>query len=219
MHRLVAISVTAAALAVAVFFSVLTWQIPTLVLHLNGVLTRAEGVESKLNATAANLDKATGAWAASAKTQAGAIEDLATDAHGTLWQVNNLASSMTKSADALHENLNALHKTADAATGLATQARVDLETLNGSISQAGPLLSHTDATVGDLDALLKRKAITDSLDSADELLAHSAAITGDLARVTKKAADDFTAKKPWYRKIGGYAGDTFDLAAFLARHY
>src|SRR5579859_7693219 len=84
--------------------------------HLDGAILRAEGIETKANATLINLDKGTAVWAASAKDQAGAIQDLATDAHGTLSQANTALTGV--SGVAQH-----VQGTADAATSLLDSAQ------------------------------------------------------------------------------------------------
>ena len=71
----------------------------------------------------------------------------------------------------------------------------------------------------DLDALLKRQAIGQILDHAAGITQHADAITGDLQAVSDKATKDYLTPKPFWRKFGQYAGDTFDVGAFLARHY
>src|SRR5579859_2432563 len=122
--------------------------------HLDGAILRAEGIETKANATLINLDKGTAVWAASAKDQAGAIQDLATDAHGTLSQANNALGSLHESADALHENLSAMHKTVDAATDLTVALTTDAQTMNQTIARAGPLLDASTLAVQHFDSLV-----------------------------------------------------------------
>ena len=76
------------AASAAVFFlslTALTWLYgPRILLHADGVLTRAEGVESKINATATNLDKASKQWADSEKSISSDVADTMTQARGTL---------------------------------------------------------------------------------------------------------------------------------------
>src|ERR1700761_2541244 len=109
-----------AAASVAAFFlslTALTWLYgPRLLLHADGAITRFEGVESKINATATNLDKATAAWSESAKSQADAVTDLVTDAHGTLSEIDG-------SLVVVRDDAGAIHATADAATALLASAK------------------------------------------------------------------------------------------------
>jgi hypothetical protein len=183
----------------------------------SGLIMRAEGVESKANATLINVDNGTKVWAAAAKAQSDAVLDLVTDAHGTLSGANAALFTINDSAHTLNDDLGQLHGTIAGASDLTAQAEVDLRTLNGSFAALTPLLGHSDAAVSDLDALLKRKAIEQILDHAAGVVAHADSITGDADKVTTKLTNDFLAPKAWYRKVVPSIGDFWDIAAAAAR--
>lgn len=143
-----------------------------------GILARAQGLETKANATLINLDKGTATWAASAKDQANAITDLATDTHGTLSEVNQVAESLHGSADALHTELDSLHKTTDQATALAAALTVDAETANQTIAAGRPLLEASTLAMAHFDALVTSPDLSQALShvqgmtaSGDKMLA------------------------------------------------
>lgn len=202
----------------------LFWDAHKFLTHLDtrvngptGFIMRAEGVESKANATLINIDNGTKVWAASAKAQSDAVLDLVTDAHGTLSGANAALFTINDSAHTLNDDLGALQGTISGASDLTEQANVDLRTLNGSFAALTPLLGHSDAAVSDLDALLKRKAIEQILDHAAGVVAHADSITGNADKVTTKLTNDFLAPKPWYRKVVPSIGDFWDIAAAAAR--
>jgi hypothetical protein len=175
-------AVTAAALSVAIFFSVaswVVWQARSIPLHVNGVLTRAEGVESKLNASAINLDKATAAWSSSAKTQADAITGLVTDAHGSLSEVDQTLAGLRSNSAALNGNLASLRTMTDEAAITLSQARADLVTLNGSIGATQPLVEAYTRSGDDLDKLLRSSGLNQTIAGLGVTSTNMGAITGD----------------------------------------
>lgn len=111
-----------------------------------------------------------------------------------------------------------LNKTADAATAATLQARADLNTLNGSIGAAKPLLEAYTRSGDDLNKILERKAITRIIDNSESLTGSVAGIMADGKKVTDKATSDYLSPKPWWKKVTRYAGDTYDYGALFARH-
>jgi chromosome segregation ATPase len=208
-------------LSATVFFcvgSIVLWQARAIPLHVNGVLTRAEGIESKANATLINIDTGTKVWAASAKSQTAAIEDLATDAHGSLSQIDLTLAALRSNSDALNAELAEFKGTTQAATGGVQALTADLTALQQPISASQALLARATGTVSDLDTLLKQNAITDTLDNVSGTSAHLELITGDLQKVSDKLTNDFVAPKPWWKKIGPSLSDLYDYGALVARH-
>jgi hypothetical protein len=216
--RLQRIAVTASALSVAVFFTVLTSRLPRLLLHADGALTRFEVVESKANATLTNLDNGTKVWASSAKAQVGIVEDLATDAHGTLAGANAALYTINDSAHTLNDNLAALHETEDAATALLRSTTIDVDYLGKPIQGLNGLVLNANDAADQVNQLLKRRAVEQTLDHLAGITAHLDGISADGQAVTDKLTTDFLAPKPWYRKAGRFASDAFDYGALAARH-
>ena len=111
-----------------------------------------------------------------------------------------------------------LNKTADAATLATLQARDTLETANGAIAGAQPLLEAYTRSGNDLNEILERPALTQTLDNAASITGSASGIMADGKKVTDKATADYLAPQPWYRKVGRYASDAFDYGALIARH-
>ena len=176
------LAVTGMALAGAIFFAIaswVVWQARVLPLHVNGVLVRAEGVESKLYATSGNLDKATAAWAASAKGQADAVEGFVTDAHGTLSTIDLTLAGVRSNSDALNGELAALERTTDAATGLASGLTEDAAAAHVLLRKGAPVLDAAARSEEDFDRLVTGPALAGTLDHLNGTTAHLDAATGD----------------------------------------
>lgn len=176
------LAVTGMALAGAIFFAVgswVVWQARALPLHVNGVLVRAEGVESKLYATSGNLDKATAAWAASATSQADAVEGLVTDAHGTLNTVDLTLASLRSNSDALNGELAALERTTDATTRLADGLTADAAEARATLAGVQPVLASSARTMNDFDRMATDPQLGETIGHLNETTAHLAETTGD----------------------------------------
>lgn len=196
----------------------LAYDAHKLLTHLDGVAVRAEGIETKANATLVNLDKGTAVWAASAKDQAGAVQDLATDAHGTLGQVNTLALSMNQSAIDLHTNLTALHKTVDAATDLTVALTTDARTANSTIAAGKPLLEASTLAVQHFDAVVQSPDLSRALSHANGMTESGDAILADFRKVADKETADWLKPVPWWKKPIAKTGQLIDIGAAVARH-
>lgn len=221
LDRTLKLAQTGAALAVLVFFlsaSYVVLRAPNLLLHADGTLTRTEAVLSKTRATMSNLDAATKIWAGSAKEQTEAVEDLATDAHGTLSQANNALYSINESAHALGEDLGALHQTIDAGTETAHQAAVDLRTLDDSFNSLQPLVADSGRAVSNLNALLENQAIHRTLDNVAAMTDSGNGILLDFRKVADKESADWLRPVPWWRVPIQKGGALIDIGAAVARH-
>lgn len=133
-------------------------------------------------------------------------------------QLDQTQPLIRNAAAAVSSMSDHLNKTADAATLATLQARADLETLNGSLLQFQPLLTAYTRSGDDLNAILERKTITQSIDNFASITGSAAGILSDGKKVTDKATADYLDPKPWWKKIGRYAGDTYDYGALFARH-
>jgi hypothetical protein len=189
-----------------------------LLVHLDGVALRAQGIETKANATLINLDKGTAIWAASAKDQAGAVQDLATDAHGTLSQANLAIQSLNQSAQTLNGDLAALHTTADTATGVLAEATETLKVGKRTVARATPILEASEQAVDDLDALLKDEAIHKVLTSTAETSANFAGVSHDFKLVADKETADWLRPVPWWKQPIKKAGALIDITAAIGRN-
>jgi hypothetical protein len=210
------------AASAAVFFlslTALTWIYgPRLLLHADGAITRFEGVESKINASATNLDKASKQWADSEKAISADVADTMQQARGTLSGAQEAFASIPPVAQHLQG-------TADAGTALLASAKSTTDTLPPLIGHAQtaidgilPIESGITATTYDLRAFLKSQAVTGSAENIQATTANFAAITKDARLASDKLTNDFVAPKPWYRKIGPSLSDLWDYGALAARH-
>lgn len=210
-----------AALGVAVFFFVaawVTWQARSIPLHINGVLTRAEGVESKLNASAINLDKATAAWSASAKAQSDAVTDLATDARGSISAVDLTLASLRSNSDAVNRELASLKETTDAATTLTAALAKDAGTANDTIQKAQPLLEAYTRSGNDLDALLKDKAIHATVENLATTSGNIAGITGSVDKMTAHLEKNVDSPRPLWKTMIPMGEDGAKIWACIFQH-
>ncbi len=123
-----------------------------------------------------------------------------------------------QTAKHLSSTADSLKGTADALTGTAQGATDMLAEGKRTIAAAQPLLDAYTQSGDDLDVLLKRKSITDILDNVAGMTVHANSISGEFDLVTQKAAGDYLSPQPWWRKIGRFAGDTYDYGALFARH-
>ena len=95
------------------------------------------------------------------------------------------AKNLDRVGDSVDRTADALTGTAKAATGTLIQTQTDLATLNTSIADTKPLMSHAGSAIIDLDALLKDKAIHQTLDN-------TASMTASGALILKNGADETT---------------------------
>ncbi len=187
--------------------------------HLDGAVTRAEAIETKANATLVNLDNGTKVWAAAAKEQAGAIEDLATDAHGTLSQANAALASLQ--VDAQH-----LQGTTDAATSLLASAQRSTDVIPKSLKNFDALLVDSrsvflpglEQSNADLQSILESHAIERTLTNAASLTDNANGIILDGRKVADKMAADYLRPVPWWKQPISKGGELIDIAAAIARH-
>lgn len=216
--RVQRIAVITAALAITAFFSVLTYRLPAILTHLDGVLTRFEGVESKAYATLNNVDKGTKVWADSAKSQAGAVEDLATDAHGTLSEANKALQGV--SAISQH-----VQGTADAATALLASGQRTVDglrpvefSLNAAIERLGPLEDASTLAVEHFDALVSSPDISQALSHVNGMTASGDGILADAKKVADKETADWLKPVPWWKAPIAKGSQLIDITAAIARH-
>lgn len=199
-------------------FALLVWDAHKLLVRLDGVAMRAEAIETKANATLINLDKGTAVWAASAKDQAGAIQDLATDAHGTLSEANQSLASIRPVASALALDAESLNRTSDAATALVQALTADAQTVNDTIQSAQPLLQASTRTVDHFDALIQSPNLTDALAHVNGMADQGNQILTDFRQVADKERADWLKPVPWWKQPIKKSSDLLDIGAAISRH-
>jgi len=123
-------------------------------------------------------------------------------------EVSNLAGSGSRTLDAITG-------TARGATETLSAAQTDLKTLDTSLTAFPPLLERSTATVGDLDALLKDKAVYGTLDNVQSMTSSGSAILIDARTLADKTTGDILKPKPWWQKIGPYGNDLVRAGCLL----
>ena len=214
--KLVCESICLLTVAVCAVFA--TRSLDRVLKHVDGAVVRAEGIETKLNATLINLDKGTATWAAASKEQTAAIQDLATDAHGMISQANLALESIPPVSQFAVDELKALYKTTDAATGLTMALTGDATEAKTTIAAAQPLLASYTQSGNDLDALLKDHAVRDTITDVEFTTQNLAGVTNDLRRVADKETEEFLKPVPWWKWPIKRAGQVWDIGAAVARH-
>jgi hypothetical protein len=139
------------------------------------------------------------------QTQLGAIDGYASHLDR---EVSNLAGSGSRTLDAITG-------TARGATDTLSAAQTDLKTLDTSLTAFPPLLERSTATVGDLDALLKDKAVYGTLDNVQSMTSSGSAILIDARTLADKTTGDILKPKPWWQKIGPYGNDLVRAGCLL----
>ena len=156
------------------------WRAPNIFLHVDGTLTRTEATLTKARATLDNLDKGTKVWADSAKEQTGVIEDLATDAHGTLSEANRALQGLSTDATALKSTVDASTQLLISAKQSTDALTVDLNAIKQPVDNLNPLIIHADKAVDHFDALLSRPALVDTVDGLGKTSQNLGRLTADL---------------------------------------
>jgi|SRR5579859_2372504 len=197
----------------------------SLVVHLDGAAMRAEAIETKANATLTNLDKGTAVWAASAKSQAGAIEDLATDAHGMLSHANTafdgvagVAQHTQGTADAATSLLASAKRSTDAIPATLEDVNDVLGSSRSLLLSGTALLASGNKTNADLQSLLESHAIQNTLDNVAAITANSNGVMVDFRKVADKETADWLKPVPWWKQPIAKGGQLIDIAAAIARH-
>jgi hypothetical protein len=119
--------------------------------------------------------------------------------------------------------------------GLARQGDATLAAAAKTAGAAGRALDAVDTTAGAAQKLLAAgtqtvghadTAVVSLTPEVERLLAatgdtvtNANGVMADGRKVADKAAAEYLTPKPWWKKITAYAGDGFDITAFLARHY
>ena len=208
------ISGAMAFLSVCAFFGLSTWtewQNRGIIKHFDGVLTRFEVVEGKLFGTAKNLDAASRIWADSAKSQARTVAQLAENANDAILVAKGAMVSARTTLDTINEqaaHIGPLLDSARAATDAVPQTLDGLYNTSRAATQS----------MTDLDDLLKSQAVRGSIANFADLLGNANGIAVDGRKVADKATLDYLTPKPWWMKVGQYAGDAADFGALFARH-
>jgi ABC-type transporter Mla subunit MlaD len=187
-------------------------------MHLDGAVTRAQAIETKANATLVNLDKGTAVWAASAKDQAGAIQDLATDAHGTLSEADDALGSIRPVSRSLISEVGALKETTAQATRAASALADTAETANRTIQSAQPLLEASTRAVEHFDSLVNSPDLSQALSHVDGMTASGDAILGDARKVADHETANWLKPVKWYMQPIKKSSDLLDIAAAISRH-
>lgn len=129
-------------------------------------------------------------------------------------QTSTLVAATTRNLDAVGASVK---ETADSLKGTANAA-------TGALNAAQTTITAAQAPLGDLDTILKDKAVMGFManmekfsDQGAQLTEHGNHIAGNFDKVSTKLTDDFLSPKPWYRKIAPTIGQAWDITSAIAR--
>lgn len=185
------------------------WQARHLPRHVDGVVTRFEATETKINASAQHLDDATRTWADASREQAASITSLVTEAHGTLRTANAQLEHVAPLLDQARttiagagEDVHALVQSGQDVAAAATQ----------SIAAVQPVVQHVDAEVTTLSPDLNRM-----IHASADGMEHVSGIADNGQKITTHLEHDFDAPKPWWKKALPVITDSAKLAECFTR--
>ena len=215
MTRTLSITLSLCALLVSGAFLFVCWKLSAALDTTRQAAWNVSALAWNSQPTVQHVNEATDVWAQASRKQAEAADELLRDLRAQSWHVDRTLTTFNAQMEHVGPLLDSLRETTHAATGTLTAATKTIQTVNDG---TGPLLDASRASVKDFDALLKNPNIPDTLSNVQSVTQNTAGITLDLRKVTDKATADYLSPKPWYRKIGRFAGDAFDYGALFARH-
>lgn len=147
-----------AGILLLVFLSILAWTamrtIVDLSNHVDGVLTRFEAIETKINATAINMDEATRTWEKASEDQSIMLASLTNNVNGVVDKAGDAITSIKSNSDNLNTELDALTKATQQTTALGNALTVDAQSVQASLGKLPPLIDAYTRTGNDLDKRL-----------------------------------------------------------------
>lgn len=163
--------------------TILLWSAgPRILLHVNEILVRGEGVETKINATAINLDRATNTWAQASKAQAQSVQGLVDKAQNSLNQIPGTIASVNAAVTTINAQvqhvgplLDSTKAVTDSIPPAITRLDSDLEAIRAPIDNFGN-------TVNDIDAQIKSPAVTGTLSNLQAISGNAAQTTFDFQK-------------------------------------
>jgi len=117
-------------------------------------------------------------------------------------QVSRYDGYVVKMTDDVHNTMLTTQDTLKTTQQAVSTVTTDLQTANESIAALQPVLEASRHTITDADMLISDPAIKGTLANVQGVTGAGVGILNDTHRVTQKLADDFTAKKPWYQRLG-----------------
>jgi hypothetical protein len=152
------------------------------------------------------------------------MTDIATEVQVQVKQSGKLIDTTTKDlnevANKVGDEVDAIKVTTQATTTLLTTTNDVVAKLDNKQTGIQPLLENANGAVTDVRAfmLANQQHAADLISNSDALVASMAGIGADGKTITDKLTADFMSPKPWWKKIGRYASDTYDYGALFARH-
>jgi hypothetical protein len=122
-------------------------------------------------------------------------------------------------ADHLSGTADALVTTANDATATLDEGKRTIAALQPLETNLAATAAASTATIQTFNGRLSDSRIDALLTSFRDMADNGDGIVADGRKVADKATADYVTPKPLWKRLTGYAGDTFDVAAFLARHY
>lgn len=211
----ITLSLCAIVLTVALLF--VCWKVSLLADTARMAAWNLSAVAYNAGPTVDNVNHATGVWAQASQKQADAADALIRDLRVLSWHTDRSFLKL----DTMLENYATipahLNKLADAGAGTAQEATKTIQTANTTIQAVQPVISDSDAILQHFDNRLTDPRIDALMDAFRGMADSGNGILADGRAVSDKIARDYLTPKPWYRRAWNYAGDAFDVTAFLAR--
>lgn len=182
--------------------------------RVDGVLMRAEGVESKINASAVNLDAATKAWAGSASEQARSIDGLVKDARGTLTETSAAVTELRGAVITANAQLTHVAPVLD-------QARVTIAGVGEQAQALGeaakPVLEGAAKTEADVDAFVTAPELRATMVNVEQTSVNVRITSGNFAAMTTDSRDWMHTKLYPTKRKGFVSG--FEATGDVLKHW
>ncbi|MFC5861107.1 hypothetical protein ACFPT7_02250 [Acidicapsa dinghuensis] len=181
LDRTLTVARIALALAGAFAFAAAGYEVLAarpIVRHVDGVLTRAEGLESKLNATAINLDNATKDWAAASKTQTQQVNAIGKQAQDTL-------ASLGAASGQLQATLRTANAQLAGVGPLLASAKDAVDSVAPAVAQIGGTAQKLGTTEDSATAFLNELHAAAQNPELAAMVHNTASVTGSFAHMAQ----------------------------------
>jgi len=191
-----------------VSLTILLWSAgPKMLLHINYILVRAEGVETKVNASMINLDKATGTWANASTEQAQSLQTFTNKASGTLDQLNSEISSFRKTTDDLDTAVGGIRPLLDSTTEVADSLPTAVKSIQDTTAELKPTLQNSATLLASINTQINDPHVKALVANLDKMSASGDHMLSTADQVETKATKGYLhpSHNPFKRMWGAVA--------------
>lgn len=150
------------------------------------------------------------------------VGDIAVDTQTQVRQSGKLINAASSGLSSVSDHLNTTLSVADNQLThvgpLLDSARTATDSISPTLGKLGLTIDASTQTIKDADARINDPNIAEIVKQWAAMSTSAAGLMADGKKVTDKATADYLSPKPWWRKLGAYAGDTYDYGALFARH-